>query len=546
MKKALPIGVSNYRELKENDYYAVDKSKMIESYLINKYKVTLITRPRRFGKTLNMSMMAEFFDVTKDSKDIFEGTYISQSEYASYMNQYPTIFISFANAKQNKQGIVEVIKYQLREAYRKYQIVFDNLVDEIDIEDYKRIFGEVKNVDNGDLRVVRQALVFLMDQLYKYYGKRVMVFIDEYDTPFIEAHVNGCYEEIKGELSLMLHNALKTSNSLQYAMMTGIQRVAKENIFSGLNNVKVRTVKDKQYGQYFGFTEEETKELLEYYGLDLYDGVKQMYDGYNIGEVEIYNPWSIVNYIDNKKLRPYWVNTSANVMIKQAMKQSDISFQRGYEQLIEQGYLQTTLKMETSFFESSSTASLWGLFVNAGYLTISKTISEQRNKYEIRIPNQEVQEEFQSLTSYYLQVSETDLTELFDALRDEDELLFKETYQRLLLTIPSYHDLKDENSYHMFFVGVCAWLRNEYEIISNKEEGKGRCDIILKSKNEKQVSYIFEFKYTKEESNLKEMAKEAISQIKEKQYDANITGNIIYIGMAHYHKDVEIVWENRD
>ena len=546
MKKALPIGVSNYRELKENDYYAVDKSKMIESYLINKYKVTLITRPRRFGKTLNMSMMAEFFDVTKDSKDIFEGTYISQSEYASYMNQYPTIFISFANAKQNKQGIVEVIKYQLREAYRKHQNIFDNLVDEIDIEDYKRIFGEVKNVDNGDLRVVRQALVFLMDQLYKYYGKRVMVFIDEYDTPFIEAHVNGCYEEIKGELSLMLHNALKTSNSLQYAMMTGIQRVAKENIFSGLNNVKVRTVKDKQYGQYFGFTEEETKELLEYYGLDLYDGVKQMYDGYNIGEVEIYNPWSIVNYIDNKKLRPYWVNTSANVMIKQAMKQSDISFQRGYEQLIEQGYLQTTLKMETSFFESSSTASLWGLFVNAGYLTISKTISEQRNKYEIRIPNQEVQEEFQSLTAYYLQVSETDLTELFDALRDEDELLFKETYQRLLLTIPSYHDLKDENSYHMFFVGVCAWLRNEYEIISNKEEGKGRCDIILKSKNEKQVSYIFEFKYTKEESNLKEMAKEAISQIKEKQYDANITGNIIYIGMAHYHKEVEIVWENRD
>ena len=373
-----------------------------------------------------------------------------------------------------------------------------------------------------------------------------MVFIDEYDTPFIEAHVNGCYEEIRGELSLMLHNALKTSNSLQYAMMTGIQRVAKENIFSGLNNVKVRTVKDKQYGQYFGFTEEETKELLEYYGLDLYDGVKQMYDGYNIGEVEIYNPWSIVNYIDNKKLRPYWVNTSANVMIKQAMKQSDTSFQRGYEQLIEQGYLQTTLKMETSFFESSSTASLWGLFVNAGYLTISKTISEQRNKYEIRIPNQEVQEEFQSLTSYYLQVSETDLTELFDALRDEDELLFKETYQRLLLTLPSYHDLKDENSYHMFFVGVCAWLRNEYEIISNKEEGKGRCDVILKSKNEKQVSYIFEFKYTKEESNLKEVAKEAISQIKEKQYDANITGNIIYIGMAHYHKEVEIVWENRD
>ena len=371
---------------------------MIEDFLKSGTKVTLITRPRRFGKTLNMSMMAEFFDVTKDSKDIFEGTYILESEYVSYMNHYPTIFLSFANIKGNKQSIMKGLKLMLLEIYEKYDYIFTklNYYESIVYDDVMSCLREIKQTS---LSGYENSLVFLMDQLYKYYGKRVMVFIDEYDTPFMEAHVNGCYEEIKGELSLMLHNALKTSNSLQYAMMTGIQRVAKENIFSGLNNVKVRTVKDKQYGQYFGFTEEETKELLEYYELDLYDGVKQMYDGYCMGEVDIYNPWSIMNYVDTEELRPYWVNTSANMMIKQAMKQSDISFQRGYEQLIEQGYLQTIVKLETSFYEASSTESLWGLFVNAGYVTITKTVSEKLGVYEIRIPNEEVQEEFRSLTS---------------------------------------------------------------------------------------------------------------------------------------------------
>ena len=544
MRKELPIGISNYREAKEEKrYYIVDKSKMIEDFLKSGTKVTLITRPRRFGKTLNMSMMAEFFDVTKDSKDIFEGTYILESEYVSYMNHYPTIFLSFANAKGSAYSISECIKDEIGKQYQKYKHVLSEIEDEYDMNKYQRIFSILKEVDETHVKGIAQALVFLMDQLYKYYGKRVMVFIDEYDTPFIEAHVNGCYEEIKGELSLMLHNALKTSNSLQYAMMTGIQRVAKENIFSGLNNVKVRTVKDKQYGQYFGFTEEETKELLEYYELDLYDGVKQMYDGYCIGEVDIYNPWSIVNYATRKSLQPYWVNTSANMMIKQAMKQSDPSFQRGYEQLIEQGYLQTIVKLETSFYEASSTESLWGLFVNAGYVTITKTVSEKLGVYEIRIPNEEVQEEFRSLTSQYLQISETELTQLAFALQYNQKEVFKEIYKNLLLSVPSYYDLVSENSYHMFLMGICTWLRGDYEIESNKEVGKGRCDIILKSKNEGYPSYIIELKYEKEASDLKELAKEAIKQIQEKQYGVNMKGNVIYIGMAHYHKDVEIVWE---
>ena len=382
-----------------------------------------------------------------------------------------------------------------------------------------------------------------MDQLYAYYGKRVMVFIDEYDTPFIQAKMNECYDEIRNGLSEMLHQALKLSNSLQYAMLTGIQRVAKENIFSGLNNLDVYTVRDKQYASYFGFTNEEVQALLSYYDIPFSEEVKKMYNGYRIGGIEIYNPWSMMNYADTQELISYWVNTSENLMIKEAMKQSDISFQKEYEQLLQEGSLTTMVRLETSFYEMSSTASLWGLFVNAGYVTIQEIESERNKLYTLVIPNEEVQDEFQSLTSSYLEVEDSELMKLYEALRRKKEEEFRRVYEQLLLKIPSYHDLKSENSYHMFFVGLCTWFTKEYEIISNEEKGKGRCDIILKSKDERMSSYVIEMKYTKEESDLKQLAEEAIQQIKEKQYDIGLGDDVVYIGMAHYHKEVEIVWE---
>lgn len=262
-----------------------------------------------------------------------------------------------------------------------------------------------------------------------------MLFIDEYDIPFIEAHVNGFYDKIKNGLASLLHNSLKTSNSLQYALLTGIQRVAKENIFSDLNNLVVCTVKDHTYDKYFGFNEQETKELLEYYDLKLNEDVKQMYDGYHIGNQEIYNPWSIINYADSHELQPYWVNTSSNKMIKKAMIKKDQAFNQGYEKLVTKGYLQTLVHLDTSFFESRTTSSLWGLFVNAGYLTIAKTISLRDRIYIIKIPNQEVQEEFMNLTAYYLDISDTLLADLFYALKITNQNLFITTYQRIKFTI---------------------------------------------------------------------------------------------------------------
>lgn len=543
MRKAIPLGVVDYETLKNQNYFFIDKSMMIYDFLMRKSTVTLITRPRRFGKTINMSMMSSFFDITKDSKEIFKDTKIVETEYISEMNQYPIIFISFANAKNYKWNVVKEIKLQLRKEYDRYAHVFEQKMTVFEQNEYESLVQGLMTKNDGILDNIIDALSFLMERLEKYYHKKVMVFIDEYDTPFIEAHVGGYYEELRGGLSSLLHNALKTSTSLHYAMMTGIQRVAKENIFSDLNNLVVCTVKDPEYSQYFGFTEEETKQTLEYYDLSLNDEVKSMYDGYHFGEHDIYNPWSILNYASRKVLEPYWVNTSSNTMIKKAISSSDEAFERGYEELIRNGKLETTVKMDTSFFEVNNTENLWGLLVNAGYLTLHKTISIQDSLYIIKIPNQEVQLEFRKLTAYHLKATETDLTVLFNSLkccRKED---LEDRYRKILLTLPSYHDLKDENSYHMMLLGMCAWLSNEYEVISNREVGKGRCDIILKSKKS-QISYILEFKYTNDSSvDLKQLAKSAIDQIDSRRYDSELSGTVIHIGLAHYQKNVEIEWQ---
>ena len=543
MKKALPIGVMDYRKLISENYYNVDKSLIIKDFLERKTVVTLITRPRRFGKTLNMSMMAEFFDITKDSKELFKDTKIMETEYASFINQYPTLFISFANAKGSKYDIIRTIKKEISKEYQKYNHLFMNL-DDYDQSDFDLIKKSLTN-HQDDFKGVNDSLSFLMTKLENHYHKKVMVFIDEYDTPFIEAHINGFYDDLKHDLSSLLHNTLKTSSSLQYAMLTGIQRVAKENIFSDLNNIVVCTVKDYHYDQYFGFTEDETKAFLEYYHLTLDEDVKNMYDGYHIGNQDIYNPWSIINYIDKKELRPYWLNTSSNKMIRDAIQDCDISFKQDYEKLIKTGQIETLVQMETSFFEVSNTANLWGLFVNAGYLTIEKANSSQLDRYILRIPNQEVQKEFQQLTSYYLDISASDLSGLCDALLVANRNEFENYYTNILMTLPSFHDLVNENSYHVMFLGMCAWLANDYEIISNKETGKGRCDIILKAKKSILPSYIFEFKYTRNKEQIEQLSNQAIQQIIDNHYDIQLSENTIYIGLAHCGKDVFITWKNK-
>lgn len=546
--KAIPIGISNFEELRNNNYYFVDKTNMIQEFLERKSKVTLITRPRRFGKTLNMSMMASFFDVTKDSKYIFENTEIMNSDYINEMNRYPTIFISFANAKRDRESIITTIKKQILSEWAKYEYVFKNL-NKYDQKEHDYIESNLMDFHSNNLNGINDALSFLMERLYAYYNKQVMVFIDEYDTPFVEAHVNDCYEELRGGLSGLLHNSLKTSDCLKYALLTGIQRVAKENIFSDLNNLDVNSVLDTAYSEYFGFNTDEVNQLLNTYGLTLNDDVKSMYDGYKIGSIDIYNPWSILNYAQKKELIPYWINTSANTMIKENIKNADLDYKDQYEDLIKNGYLDTQVNTQTSFYEVKSTPNLWGLFVNAGYLTIDKAIDITDSFYRIRIPNEEVNREFRNLTEYYLSLNEGQLNRLLRFLIQKQPNEFIKEYKNILM-LPSYHDLKNENSYHMMMLGMCLCLSRDYEIISNREAGKGRFDIVLKAKYSKSTSFVLEFKYLKGtsknlESDLDNLTNEAIEQIQSKNNSFDLKEKVIYIGLAHHGKDVKMKWVER-
>ena len=546
--KKIPTGIKSFRKLREENYYFVDKTLMIKDFLNRGSEVTLVIRPRRFGKTINISMLSEFFDITKDSKEIFKGTKIMDTPYASELNQYPTIFISFADAKRDKASIVSTIKDQVLKEWDRYDYVFDDLTK---YEQNKHDFLEnrLMNYSNGNLEGIVDSISFLMDKLKDYYHKEVMVFIDEYDTPFIEAHTKGFYEEVRGGLSGLLHNSLKTSNSLKYAFITGIQRVAKENIFSDLNNLVVCDVTDQRYDSYFGFDNDETKKLLEYYGLQLNNEVKEMYDGYHIGNQDIYNPWSLLNYVDTKELTSYWVNTSANTMIKDGIKKSNHDFKEQYKELIEDGYLDTEVNLQTSFYEVESTPTLWGLFVNAGYLTVDQVIDLIDGYYRIRIPNEEVKKEFKNITDYYLSLEDGQLNRLMRYLRYEQADKFIKEYKDILMT-PSYHDLQKENSYHMMMLGMCLCLNKDYEIISNREVGKGRDDLILKAKDEKKTSFVLEFKYLKDdkkdlEKALDDLSNKVIQQIKDNKYDYGLKGKVIYIGLAHHGKDVSIKWEER-
>ena len=546
--KKIPIGTKSFSRLVEGNYYFVDKTLMIKEFLDRGTDVTLITRPRRFGKTINMSMMAEFFDITKDSKKIFNGTKIMETPYAAEINQYPTIFISFADAKRDKETVVSTIRTQIQNQWDKYDFVFENLKG-FKKTNYERLYEVLADNNKNNLKGIDDAISFLMERMEDYYGKEVMVFIDEYDTPFVEAHTGGFYDEVRGGLAGLLHNSLKTSTSLKYAMLTGIQRVAKENIFSDLNNLDVYTVIDNDYGEYFGFSIEETKELLEYYDLELDEEVKEMYDGYKMGDKEIYNPWSILNYARRKVLVPYWVNTSANTMLKQAIEKADYDFKKQYEKLIKNNYLETRVVLQTSFYEVANTPNLWGMFVSAGYLTVTKSIDALNDQYRVEIPNKEIRKEFINLTEYYLALQTGQLNDVVYNLLQEDRDEFFDSYQNILM-LPSYHDLNDENSYHMMMLGMCICLSNNYKVISNREEGKGRCDIIIQAKDEKKTSFVIEFKYFKEdkkdfEKALDKLSNEAIQQIKDRKYDYNLKGKVIYIGLARHGKDVMMKWIER-
>lgn len=547
-RKKLIIGLQDFRRLRERGGYYVDKTQMIEEFLESGYQITLLTRPRRFGKTLNMSMLAEFLDCTKQSGDIFEGTIINESSLMQEMNKHPVIFLSFLNVKGSTSGM---LLYQLicviRSEYQRwFPVLTDGTLTEEQGKGYQYTCQCLWHPESQEaVNCIIESITVLAQALEVYYGKAVYLLIDEYDTPFIAANSGGYYDEIRGILSGMLSNSLKGNPSLEKAMLTGIQRVAKENIFSGLNNLCVCTVCDSPYSDCFGFTEEETRELLQYYGLELTKDVKTMYDGYIFGGTELYNPWSIACYTSERELEPYWVNTSENSVIKHALEQRGEKFAQTYNKLIERGTVNAGVELTSAYYEQPEDASLWGLLLNAGMVTAQNKLEE--GFYTLRIPNYEVKKAFQDLTAFYLKLEEGHIATMLRYLRLGMLEDFAEEYQWILLELPSYHDLRGENSYHMMMLGMCAFLYKDYEVKSNRESGTGRGDILLYAKKPGAMHMILEFKYTKDESrNLEVLAEEAIKQIKEKKYEAGMSGQICYIGLAHFGKKAEVRWEKSE
>ena len=543
MKKALPIGVSDFEKImdeKKGCYY-VDKTLMIAEWLNSFAEVTLITRPRRFGKTLNMTMLREFFDITKDSGELFEGLKISQTTYMQELNSRPVIFLSFKDCKGGKERLLTCVYNQLFTLYDKYSFAV-NGDSEMKQKKWKLLARLFTEMDIDKAYMASEAILFLSQVLYEYYHKKVIILIDEYDTPMISAYEQGYYEEIHDFFSSLYGSALKDNPYLERAMLTGIHRIAKENIFSGLNNLDVCTVMDEQYSQYFGLMPEETEALLAYYELPLDESVQAMYDGYRFGGQEIYNPWSILNYARNKKKEPYWVNTASNELLVQAMLHADQRTKNNFEQLLARGMTMVAVDLQTSFFEMSKAATLWGLFLNSGYLTAAATQEDNEFQTAVCIPNQEVMISFRKIVERYGGFEDSSLDDLFGALQRKDIADFKAVYEQIILTCTSFHDRSGENAYHMLFLGMCVYLGNSYEIASNVERGHGRADIVLKAKRPGRANYIFEFK---QGEDIERLAKEAMEQIHEKQYYAGLSGETILLGIAHNLKHCEIVSEVR-
>ena len=397
MEKTIGIDIEDYHKFIEENHYYVDKTLLIKDFLDDGSEVTLITRPRCFGKTLNMSMMAEFLDITKDSKNIFKDTNIMRSDKAECINQYPVIFISFKDVKGSKKNFVRMLKKTILEEYRKYYFIIEQL-NKLDKSTIEFTIEELKKTTDEDLIGINDSIKLLCQLLYDYFGKRVILLIDEYDTLFMEANSQGYYEDIHDALSTLLSTALKGNKYLDKAFLTGIQGIPKANIFGGLNNISVYGVNKKLYGKYFGFVEPETRNLLAYHNLLLTKEVKEMYGGYRIGGYDIYNPLSISKYVNDRVLNPYWINTISDTTIDKLMSACTEYVRADYEILITKGSIDVHTDLETSYLEEMKDQTLWALFIHFGYLTIVEKID--MDYYKVCIPNDEVKKALKELEVY--------------------------------------------------------------------------------------------------------------------------------------------------
>lgn len=538
-KKSLPIGNDNFRKVRENDSYYVDKTLMIKDFIEMQDEVALVARPRRFGKTLNMTMLREFFDITKDSKEIFHDLAIMDTEYACQMNTRPVIYFTFKNCKGTTiEELTAQIKLAMQEEYSYYERIFHGKLD-MDSYSAKRFYESYQSLmdQKSSYIYLSSALLDLTRVVYEFYKIQPILLIDEYDQPIMSSYEYNYHMQLGAFFSNFYGSAMKGNPSLGQALITGVQRVAKESIFSQFNNPQVYTVVDQEYAPYFGLNEKETDTLLNAYDLELNDEVRSMYDGYRIGGIDMYNPWSVINYAKKGRLDNYWVKTSANFLVKLALKEADRNFWNIFEQLIDGQERLIYITLDTSFAERASSYSLWGLLVNAGYLTVTKWMDAETCM--VKIPNGEVMSEFQTLIAELSGIERLDLQQMFACLLNRDMDYFLEIYRNIVISCTSFMDAK-ENAYHMLFLGMCMTLRGAYKVTSNLESGYGRSDITLQAISAKNIHVILEFKQGDNTAHLKE---EALMQILDHRYYTGLTGEVLCVGIAHNKKRCDIAYK---
>ena len=542
-KKPLPIGIDDFKTIIEEDYYYADKTKMIESLLDDGAGVTLFTRPRRFGKTLNMSMLNYFFNLKnkEENRKLFENLYISKSKYMSQQGEYPVIYLSFKDIKAlNWEKCYYLTRRLITYLYNEFEFLREKL-NKKDLSDFDKVWLDEEGAD------WENSLKNLLRYLYEYYNKKVVVLIDEYDTPIVSGYNNGYKKEVLALYRSLYSTVLKSNTHLQFSVMTGILRIAKEGIFSGLNNLQVYNIFEKNFSEYYGLTEEEVLEGLKYYNLEYeINDVKDWYDGYQFGNIEVYNPWSIINFLDNGKLKPYWQGTAGNETINELLDRGNKEIFDDLEKLFRKEIVYKKIRDFTEFTDDIN--EIWELFLYSGYLTISG--EEKDREHPIRIPNREIMEFFEDrfidrFTGNYQKFSDT-----IRYLRAGNIEKFGEVLQNEVISSLSYFDTdKDEKYYKVFLIGIFVALMNDYIRLSERESGHGRADLILEPKKKENPGYIFEFKVAKSEEELESYAEEGFEQIEEKKYDIELINHgvteIIYIGLAFYKKKLKMKYENR-
>ena len=540
--KRLAIGLSDFKHLIEEDFYYFDKTKFIEEVIKDGSQVKLFARPRRFGKTLNMSMLKYFFDIEnkEENKKIFKDLYIEKTEAFKEQGQYPVIFLSLKDLKAlTWEQMEKAIKSAISRLFSEYKYLLNDL-DKFDTLAFENIL--LKNTELEDLK---EALKFLTRILYEKYNKKVVVLIDEYDSPLVSAYINGYYEKAKDFFKTFYSSVLKDNTYLQMGIMTGIIRVIKAGIFSDLNNLSTYTILSDFYPNCYGLTEEEVKKSLIDYNLEYEMGdVKDWYDGYRFGNSEVYNPWSILNFLHAKELRAYWVDTSGNDLINDVLKIVRKDIIRDLKKLFDGEGLKQNLSGTSDLSRLLSEEEIWELMLFSGYLTVEEKIDE--DYYILRLPNKEVRRLFKRtfIERYFGRGNK--LADLMEALTENRIEDYEETLQDILLKSVSYNDTKKGNEafYHGFILGMSLYLEGEYIVKSNIESGLGRYDVSIEPKNKNKRGYILEFKSTDNVDKLEEISKEALKQIEEGKYSSTLkqtdTKEILYLGIAFCGKQIKV------